>query len=171
MLFILIGIGAVVGAIGWVYWPQIIGAGWSPTPMRNVEKMLHMAEVGGDDVVYDLGCGDGRIIATAVKKFGARAVGIEADPVRFLYSWMRIKLAGLGDGAKVVWGNFFSHELKDATVITVFLSDQANHKLKEKLKKELIPGTRVVSYYWVFKGWRTFKVDFPSQLYMYRIEE
>jgi len=138
--------------------------------MSNVKKMLRMAGVGKDDIVYDLGCGDGRIIATAVKEFGARAVGIEADPLRFLFSWLRIKVSRLGDKAKVIWGNFFSFNLKDATVVTVFLSYEANNKLKEKLQRELSPGTKVVSYYWVFDGWRPVKVDLLSRLYMYQIE-
>lgn len=171
MLLILIGLGIVVGIVGWIYWPQIIGAGWSPTPMEKVKKMLEMAEVAENDLVYDLGCGDGRIIATAAGEFGARAVGIEADPFRFLFSWARIKVSGLGNKVKVIWGNFFSCKLEEATVITVFLSNQANDRLKKKLQTELSPGTRVISYYWVFRGWKVVKADLPSQLYMYKIEK
>ncbi|MBE0477631.1 class I SAM-dependent methyltransferase [Candidatus Aerophobetes bacterium] len=131
--------------------------------------MLKMAEIEENDVVYDLGCGDGRIIVAAASRFGARAVGIEADPLRFLFSWLRVKLCGLGDKVKVIWGNFFSYNLADATVITVFLSHEANSKLKEKLQKELSPGARVVSYYWLFHGWKVIKFDPVHQLYMYRI--
>lgn len=171
MIFVLVGLGIVVGVMGWIYWPQIIGAGWSPTPMKNVKKMLEMAEVEEDDVVYDLGCGDGRIIAAAAGEFGARAVGIEADPLRFLFSWTRMKASGLGHRAKVIWGNFFSHNLGDATVVTVFLSGEANDKLKEKLQRELSPGVRVISYYWIFYGWKEVKVDPLSHLYMYQIEK
>jgi len=81
-------------------------------------------------VVYDLGCGDGRIIIAAAGEFGARAVGIEADPLRFLLSFVRIKVSGLGSKVKVIWGNFFHHNLSDATVVTVFLSNEANDKLR-----------------------------------------
>jgi len=137
--------------------------------MENVRKMLTLAEVKTGDVVYDLGCGDGRIIAMAAGEFGARAVGIEADPLRFLWSWMRIKLSGLGSRAKVIWGDFFNHNLNDATVVTVFLSYKANSKLKKKLEEELEPGTRVISYYWTFDGWKATKVDLLSHLYLYEM--
>jgi len=169
MLVVLIGLGVLIGIMGWIYWPEIIGAGWSPTPMENVRKMLKMAGVGKDDVVYDLGCGDGRIIIAAAGEFGARAVGIEADPLRFLLSFVRIKVSGLGSKVKVIWGNFFHHNLSDATVVTVFLSNEANDKLRAKLEKELSPGTRVISYYWIFSGWKAVKADFSSHLYMYQI--
>jgi predicted RNA methylase len=157
--------------MGWIYWSGIIGAGWSPTPMENVKKMLKMAEVGKDDVVYDLGCGDGRIIAIAAGEFGVRAVGIEADPLRFLFSFVRIKVSGLGNKAKVIWRDFFRVNLEEATVVTVFLSNKANSKLKEKLQRELSPGTRVISYYWIFDGWKPVKINPSSHLYMYQIED
>ncbi len=171
LIVLLVGLGVLVGFGLWIYWPEIIGAGWSPTPVENVRKMLSLAEVGPDDVVYDLGCGDGRIVVIAVKEFGARAVGIEADPLRFLWSYMRIKLSGLGEKAKIIWGNFFNHNLSEATVITVFLSSKANNKLKEKLERELDVGTRIISYYWTFDGWKTIKVDPLLSVYLYRIEK
>lgn len=170
-MILLIGLGIVVGSMGWIYWPEIIGAGWSPTPMENVKKMLKIAEVGKDDVVYDLGCGDGRIIAIAAGEFGVRAVGIEADPLRFLFSFVRIKISGLGNKVKVIWGNFFHVNLEEATVVTVFLSNKANRKLKEKLQRELSPGTRIISYCWIFDGWKPVKTDPSSHLYMYQIED
>ena len=169
MLIIAAILAAVSGMIVWIYWPELIGAGWSPTPMENVRKMLEMADVKKDDLVYDLGCGDGRIIAVAAAEFGARAVGIEADPLRFFLSWMRIKLRGLGRQVKVVWGDFFNHDLSDATVVCVFLSHKANSRLKRKLERELTPGTRIVSYYWTFGGWKAVKIDPSSNLYLYRI--
>ena len=139
--------------------------------MINVKKMLQMAGVGKDDLVYDLGCGDGRIIVTAAGRFGARAVGVEADPLRFLFSLTRVKLSGLGGRVKVIWGNFFHQDLRNATVVTVFLSLEANSKLKEKLKRELSPGTRVISYYWVFDGWKVVEIDSSSHLYLYHVED
>lgn len=171
MIVFLIVVGVISGFVVWIYWPEIIGAGWSPTPLENVRKMLKMAEVGPDDVVYDLGCGDGRIIAIAAGEFGARAVGIEADPLRFLLSFIRVKFSGVGDKVNVIWGNFFNHKLKDATVVTVFLSTKANRKLKEKLEKELSPGTRIVSYYWVFDDWKVAKCDPFLHLYLYKIDK
>ncbi|MBC7188660.1 SAM-dependent methyltransferase [Candidatus Aerophobetes bacterium] len=131
--------------------------------------MLEMAQVGKEDIVYDLGCGDGRIVAVAAGEFGARAVGIEADPVRFLISFLRVKLGRTKNRAKIIWGNFYSCSLSEATVVTVFLSPEANERLKEKLQRELSPGTRIVSYLWVFEGWKAIKADYLSHLYLYRI--
>lgn len=162
-------IAGIAGFLAWIYWPEIIGAGWSPTPLPHVKRMLKMARVGPEDVVYDLGCGDGRIITIAAGEFGARAVGIEADPFRFFLSFLRVRFSGVRDKVSVRWGNFFNHNLKDATVVTVFLSTKANRKLKEKLKKELSPGTRVVSYYWIFDDLKMTECDPFLHLYLYEI--
>jgi len=170
LILVIAGVG-IVGAIAWIYWPEIIGAGWSPTPMENVRKMLEMAKVGENDTVYDLGCGDGRIIVTAACEFGAKAVGIEADPLRFLFSLIRVKLSGAGDKVKVVWGNFFNYNLTKATVITIFLSYEVNNRLKKKLQEELIPTARIVSYYWPFSGWKTTDTNRFLHLYLYQIEK
>ena len=96
----------IVAAI-WILWPIVIGAQWIPTPNNVVEKMLYFAEVGPDDILIDLGSGDGRIILMAALKFGANAVGIEADPLRVLITKIRIRLKGLKDQVDVIWGNFF----------------------------------------------------------------
>jgi predicted RNA methylase len=137
--------------------------------MRKVRRMLSMAKVGPKDVVYDLGSGDGRILITAVREFGARSVGIEADPLRFIFSRILIKLLRLGGQAKVIWGNFYNKKLNEATVITVFLFDSANAKLKEKFERELKLGTRIISYHWPFKGWRNVEADEEEEIFLYQI--
>ncbi|MFQ6065773.1 MAG: SAM-dependent methyltransferase [bacterium] len=151
------------------FWTVFIGAGWSPTPLSTVRRMLSLAEVKPDDTVYDLGCGDGRIIIMAAKKYGAKSIGIEADPFRFLYTWVRIMISGLSQKTGIIWGNFFRRDLKGATVVTLFLSQEANNNLKKKLGHELKPGTRIVSYYWTFNGWRPKKVDSEFGVYLYEI--
>jgi len=172
MIALILILGTIIGFGVWIYWPELfIGAGWSPTPLKTVRKMLQMAKVKSDDLLYDLGCGDGRIIKMATSEFGAKAVGIEADPLRFLFSLIRIKITKAGKKAKVIWGNFFNINLEKATVITVFLSREVNEKLKEKFQKELRPGTRIISYYWVFPGWRISEIDESHQIYLYKIGE
>jgi SAM-dependent methyltransferase len=121
------------------------GAPWVPTRMRDVHKMLTMAEVGPGDIVYDLGCGDGRMIVTAARKYGAMAVGIEIDPFRYAWCQLWITVLGLRNRVRVTYGNFFDHELGDANVVTCYLLQKTNQELEEKLERELTPGTRIVS--------------------------
>lgn len=153
----------------WILWTEIFGAGWSPTPMESVKAMLRLANVNPNDVLYDLGAGDGRIITTAVRDFGAKAVGYEIDPIRFLISWLRIIFSGSLGKATVRYRNFYKIDLNSATVVTLFLRQHTNEKLREKLEKELAPGSRVVTYYWTFDKWKPVKVDRRLEVYLYII--
>jgi len=153
------------------FWTVIVGAGWEPTPMPIVYRMLSLAEVRPQDLVYDLGCGDGRIIIAAVGEFGARAVGIEIDPLRYFITRLRIRLRKLDNKIQLIWGNFFHQDLRPATVITIFLSSRANSQLEKKFCRELRPGTRVVSYYWPLGEWKPQNMDYESRIYLYQIPE
>ncbi len=160
---------AVVAFLVSKFWTVFIGAGWSPTPLSTVRRMLTISEVKPEDTVYDLGCGDGRIIITAAGEYGAKSVGIEVDPFRCLYTWVRIKISRLSKKTVLIWDSFFRRDLSEATVVTLFLSQEANNNLRKKLIQELKPGTRIVSYYWIIHGWRPKKVDREFQVYMYQI--
>ena len=107
-----------------------------------------MAEVNSEDVVYDLGSGDGRIVIEAARRYKAHAVGIEADPIRYMWSKFMGVLLGVNKKVEILWGNFFNQTITPATVVTLFLSSRANERLTIKLLKELQPGTRIISYYW-----------------------
>lgn len=153
--------------VAWKYWTLSVGAGYDPAPMDKVYKMLAMANVGHGDVVYDLGCGDGRILLTAARKFGARAVGIEIDPFRFLFAWFITLLSGQSAKIRIRFGNFFKHDITDATVVTLFLYGPTNNRLKGKLARELRPGTRVVSYIWRFDDWELVDFSPGDRIYLY----
>ena len=118
---------------------------WVPTPPAVVDAMLKLANVKPSDVVYDLGCGDGIIVATAAQKYGARAVGIDIDPQRVKEATERAQKMGVSDKVKIVQGDLFEADIKDATVVTLYLLQSLNIKLMPKLKSELKPGTRIVS--------------------------
>jgi phospholipid N-methyltransferase len=173
--FNLITIGMIVTVffliILWIMWSAMIGAGFQPTSKKLVKKMLEIAELGPNDILYDLGSGDGRIVTEAVKSYGANAVGIEADPIRVLWSRMFLFLNRIQDKSKIKWGNFFNEDIIDATVVTLFLGSDANEKLKKKLVKELKPGTHVVSYVWTFHDWKPVKIDYMDKIYLYIIGE
>ena len=128
-----------------VLWTNRTGAPWVPTPMNKVHKMLALAGVRPGDLVYDLGCGDGRTIVTAARHYGARSVGIEIDPLRYLWCQALITILGLRDRVRVIQGSFFGQDLSNANVVTCYLLQSTNEKLEGKFMRELDPGTRVVS--------------------------
>jgi predicted RNA methylase len=117
-----------------------------PTPQEVVDAMLKVAKVTKNDVVYDLGSGDGRIPITAAKTYGARGVGIDIDPQRIKEANENLKNAGVGDRVKFLNQDLFTTDISEATVVTLYLLPSLNLKLLPKLNKELKPGTRVVSH-------------------------
>ena len=136
-----------------------------PTPMKVVERMLEMAKVGRNDVLYDLGSGDGRIVIMAAQKFGAHAVGVELDPRLFRESSARIQKLGLRGNAKILYGNMFEVDVHPATVVTLYLLPSINDQIEPKLDKELHSGTRVVAHDFPMNGWDPVKTEQVSDEY------
>lgn len=117
-----------------------------PTPQAVVEKMLDLAKVNSKDTVYDLGCGDGRIVITAAKERGARGVGIDLNPQRIAEANANAKSAGVTDKVKFMVGDLYKANFSDASVVTLYLLPDVNRKLRPQLWKQLKVGTRVVSH-------------------------
>jgi ubiquinone/menaquinone biosynthesis C-methylase UbiE len=117
-----------------------------PTPMETVRKMLDMGKVDRNDIVYDLGCGDGRIVIAAAKERGARGVGIDLNPRRIEEANENAKSAGVTDRVKFMVGDLFEADFSPATVVTLYLLPDVNLKLRPQLWRQLKPGTRVVSH-------------------------
>jgi SAM-dependent methyltransferase len=145
-----------------------------PTPQDIVEKMLELAKVTSDDVVYDLGSGDGRIVITAAQKYGAHAVGVEINPDLYRQSSDRIKELGLDDRAHIMCEDMFDVSVHRATVVTLYLLTSFNEKLRPKLERELRPGTRIVCHDFHIPGWDPEKVvdvtsknGLPHKIYLY----
>jgi len=131
--------------------PDVI---YVPTPEVVVEAMLKVANVTKDDVVYDLGCGDGRIVIAAAQKYGARGVGIDIDPQRIAEANANAKKAGVADRVKFMQADLFTTNLSDATVVTLYLLPSLNVKLRPRLLSELKPGTRIVSHAFDMGDWQ-----------------
>jgi SAM-dependent methyltransferase len=125
-----------------------------PTPPEVVKAMLKLGDVKPTDVIYDLGCGDGRIAIAAAKEFGARAVGVDIDPKRISEAQENANNAGVGDRVKFMLGNLFDADLHDATVVTLYLLPSVNLQLKPKLLRDLKPGTRIVSHRFDMGDWK-----------------
>jgi len=120
-----------------------------PTPKRVVNRMLEFAGVKRGDLVYDLGCGDGRIVITAAKKYKARAVGFDIDPERVKESRANVEKAGMQNRVKIKEANMFKLNLRPADVITLYLYCETNMRLLPQLRK-LKPGSRIVSHdFWI----------------------
>ena len=146
-----------------------------PTPELVVVKMLAAAELKSGETLYDLGCGDGRILFVAAQKFGANAVGVELSSKLVKDATDRILQLGLQRQVKVIEGNLMDVNLQSADVVTLYLMRLSNERLKPNLRKQLKPGARVVSHDYPIPGWKPQRVESISVLqrlhtiYVYRM--
>jgi predicted RNA methylase len=147
-----------------VGWHNLLGWGdreesvapYVPTPMNIVKTMLELAEAGPGDTVYDLGCGDGRILMMAVEEFSVdKAVGYELNRNLVNTALNNVALKNLNKKIEIVTGDFMGVDLRSATIITLYLTTTGNVKLRPKFEHELRRGTRVISHDFPIVGWET----------------
>jgi SAM-dependent methyltransferase len=134
-------------------------APYVPTPQEVVDRMLQLGGVQKNDVVYDLGCGDGRIPITAAKVYGARGVGVDIDPQRIAEANANAKKAGVTHLVRFHLQDALTTDLREATVVTLYLLSASNLKLRPILTKQLRPGARIVSHSFSMGDWQADKVD------------
>jgi Methyltransferase domain len=134
-------------------------APYIPTPQDVVDRMLADAELKPDDVLYDLGSGDGRIVITAAKKYKTRGVGIDIDQARISESRSNARAAGVADLVEFQRGDILQADVSRATVVTLYLTSSTNLKLRPILTRQLRPGARVVSHVFGMGDWKPDKVD------------
>jgi SAM-dependent methyltransferase len=148
--------------------PDVI---YVPTAFETVIAMLKLAEVTDRDIVYDLGCGDGRFVVTAARQFGARGVGVDIDPERIKEARELAKRTGAEDKVRFIEGDLFETDIGEATVVTLYLLTRLNLKLRPKLMKELKPSTRIVSHAFDMGDWKPEKTGnvSGSSIYLWRI--
>jgi len=150
-------------------WTSTRGAPWVPTHRDTVDRMLRMAGLRPGETLVDLGCGDGRVLVAAARRFGARAIGVEVDFGRYLWSLAVITVLGLHRQVRVVRADLFSVDLSSADVVFSYLLQDTNDRLKDKLRRELRPGARIVSNTFHFSGLPLVRADDELKLYLYRI--
>jgi SAM-dependent methyltransferase len=144
---------------------------YAPTRHEVAEAMLELAGVAKDDVVYDLGSGDGRLPIIAAQKYGARGVGIEIDPKLVERARQNARDAGVVERVTFIEGDLFAADISPATVVTLYLSASINARLEAKLKSTLRPGARIVSHQFPIGSWppdRTIRPDY-SDVFLWRI--
>jgi len=154
-----------------MFWPP--DSPWAPwwrTNKKTARAMCRLAKISEKDIVFDLGCGDGMALNIAVKEFGANGVGIEIDPLRYLFSKVRFKINGLSKKVKIIKKNFHNVNISQASVIFVYLVPKALRRLKPKFLKELKRGTLLVSF--------RYKANLPlifydktNDIYLYKIRK
>jgi SAM-dependent methyltransferase len=152
-------------------------APWVPTPMVVVERMLEMAEVDSESIFYDLGCGDGRIVIEAAKKYGARGIGVDLDPLRIDESEKNAREDGVEHLVEFILGDVMKVDFSRATVVAIYLLPESNALLRPLFEKQLRDGAYVVSHNYDIPGWEDKEIDFDSvvdddgeehDIYLYR---
>lgn len=154
--------------LSWVWPPDSPWAPWWRTNKKTARAICKLAEISEKDIVYDLGCGDGTLIIAAAKEYGAKSVGIEIDPLRYIIVKIRIIFNNLSKKVNVRRKNFFHEDLSSATVIVVYLVPKALGLLLPKFQKELKKGTRIVSYRYEI-NLPIVKKDQKNKLFLYEI--
>jgi ribosomal protein L11 methylase PrmA len=144
-----------------------------PTPVEVVDQMLELAQVTSKDVVYDLGCGDGRIVITAAKKYGARGVGIDIDPRLIEEARTNAREEGVRDQVAFYEEDLFESDIHDASVVTLYLLTSLNKRLRPKLWQDLKVGTRIVSHAFDMGDWKAEKMVISAgrPVYLWTITE
>jgi predicted RNA methylase len=164
----LFGLGVLLlAAIFWV--PYVMkttkkGAPFVPLEPEVVEEVMKLAKVGKDDIFYDLGSGDGRLVIAAALRGAKEAYGVEIDSLRVFYSRLWLKIMRC-QNAKILKQDIFKADLSKATVVTLYLLQETNDKLVEKLRKELPEGARIVSIAFSLPGWEPVKVSPIGPIY------
>lgn len=141
-----------------MFWPP--DSPWAPwwrTNKKVARAMCRLAKISKKDIVYDLGCGDGTALSIAAKEFGVKGVGVEIDPLRYLFSTIRFKINGLNKQVKIIKENFHNVNISQASIVFVYLVPRVLDKLKPKFLKELRPGTIIISY--------RYKIDLSLLIY------
>ena len=156
-------------ALLWILVPAFYGLPSIPTKPDRIRKALKLAELQTDEILYDLGAGDGRVLLIAAREFGARAIGIEIGPVQCAFIWLRAIASGFRDKITVELGNYFTVDLHEADVVFVYATSREVMKLVTHLEKQLKPGTRVVSISADFPEWEPANFDEHDLIFVYEM--
>jgi hypothetical protein len=153
----------------WILIPALYGLPPVPTRSERIQKALKLANLKANEVLYDLGAGDGRVLLIAARDFGAKAVGIEIGPIQCALIWLRVLAAGFGNQIQVRWANFYKADLHDADVIFVYATSKEVMKLAPHLETQMKKGARLVSISADFPEWEPQEFDNRELIFVYEM--
>jgi uncharacterized SAM-binding protein YcdF (DUF218 family) len=153
----------------WILVPAFYGLPSVPTRPDRIRKALKLVNLQPDEILYDLGAGDGRVLLIAAREFEAFSIGLEVGPVQCALIWLRIVSSGLANRIKIRWGNFFKTNLKDADVVYVYATSREVLKLAPFLQKQMKAGSRVVSISADFPEWEPSTFDERDLIFVYEM--
>ncbi len=153
----------------WIGVPAIYGLPPVPTKPERIRKALKLANLQPNEVLYDLGAGDGRVLLSARRDFGAKAVGIEVGPIQCAWIWLRVVASGLGNHIQVRWANFYNADLHEADVVFVYATSKEVAKLTPHLEQQMKQGARLVSISADFPEWEPSVMDDRDLIFVYEM--
>lgn len=156
-------------ALLWILIPALYGLPPVPTKPERIRKALKLVNLQPNEVLYDLGAGDGRVLLIAAREFRAKAVGIEVGPVQCALIWLRAVASGFGNQIQIRWANFYQADLRDADVVFVYATSKEVVKLASHLEKQLKKGSRVISISADFPEWEPSAFDDRDLIFIYEM--
>jgi len=156
-------------ALLWILIPALYGLPPVPSKPERIRKALTLAKLQANEVLYDLGAGDGRVLLIAARDFGAKSVGIEIGPIQCALIWLRAAASGFGNQIRVRWANFYKADLGEADVVFVYATSKEVLKLAAHLKKRMKPGARLISISADFPEWEPQEFDNRDLIFVYEM--
>jgi hypothetical protein len=156
-------------ALLWILIPALYGLPSIPTKPDRIRKALKLANLQPNELLYDMGAGDGRVLIIAAGEFGAQSIGIEIGPVQCALIWLRVIASDFNDKIQVRWGNYLNADLRDADVVFLYATSKEVSKLASHLEKQLKQGSRVVSISADFPEWEPQEFDDHNLIFMYEM--
>jgi SAM-dependent methyltransferase len=153
----------------WIMIPRLYGLSRVPARPNAIRRALQLAQVQPGETVYDLGAGDGRVLAVAARDFGARAIGIEIDPIHCAVAWLRAALSGVRRKVSIRQGDLLKADYRDADVVFLYLSPAFVDRVRPHLVRQLRPDARVVSLVFEVGGWQPSDIDIGHLVFLYRM--
>lgn len=153
----------------WILIPAFYGLPSVPTKPKRIRKALKLANLQPNEILYDLGAGDGRVLLIAAREFGATAIGIEVGPIQCAWIWLRAVTSGFENQVKVKWANFYKINLQDADLVFIYATSKEAMKLTALLEKQLKLGARVISISADFPEWEPQEFDSHQLIFVYEM--
>jgi len=169
LVLLILNILIIVVVLLWFYVPALYGLPYRPARVERIRAALKLANLRADEVLYDLGSGDGRVLLLAAREFQARGIGAEIGPLQCALSWLRIVSGGLADRIQIRWENFMKADVRDVDVVYVYATSKELMKLAPSLEKQMKPGSRVISISADFPEWEPSRFDNHDLIFVYEM--